>query len=104
MATVNFGNVLVFEVVLHSESETDQNLVIDYAIHHRKANGSTSPKVFKWKNTVLKAKGTLNATKKHALKPITTRVYYNGEHFVELFVNGISVGKTNFELIGVKRD
>jgi len=103
-ATVNFGNVLVFEVVLHSESDTDQNLVIDYAIHHRKANGSTSPKVFKWKNTVLKAKGTLNAIKKHALKPITTRVYYNGEHFVELFVNGISVGKTNFELIGVKRD
>lgn len=98
---VEFGNALEFEIALRSTSGKSQNLIIDYAIHHRKANGNTSPKVFKWKNVTLKAGAILNAAKKHAIKPITTRTYYNGEHAVEIFVNGVSLGQQDFELHGV---
>ncbi|MEM9102382.1 MAG: DNA alkylation repair protein [Pseudomonadota bacterium] len=99
---VKFGNALVFELTIKSTSTKTQNLIIDYAIHHRKANGSTSPKIFKWKVISLKAKDTLQASKKHAIKKITTRVYYNGAHAIELFVNGDSIGKKAFELVDVK--
>ena len=98
---VMFGEGVVFDVVLRSTSKKPQNIMIDYAIHHRKANGSTSPKVFKWKNCTLRGGDTLKASKKHAIKPITTRVYYNGGHAVEIFVNGMSLGLQKFELEGV---
>ena len=57
--------------------------------------------VFKWKNCTLRGGDTLKASKKHAIKPITTRVYYNGGHAVEIFVNGMSLGLQKFELEGV---
>jgi hypothetical protein len=98
---VEFGSARELDIALRSTANKPQNLIIDYAIHHRKANGSTSPKVFKWKNVALKAGATLKASKNHNIKKITTRTYYNGAHSVEIFVNGVSLGKKNFELYGV---
>jgi 3-methyladenine DNA glycosylase AlkC len=96
---IHFGEALILEVDLISTSNNEQQLVIDYAIHHRKANGDTSPKVFKWKTIKLDPKSGLITKKKHAIKKITTRKYYPGIHAVEIFINGISFGKKNFELI-----
>lgn len=72
--------------------------MIDYAIHHQKANGTTTPKVFKWKIASLNSGKTLKVSKKHAFKPITTRVYYPGLHKLEVLVNGTSVAIVDFEL------
>ena len=68
-------------------------------IHHRKANGATSPKTFKWKVMELSAGKSANLTKKHVIKPITTRVYYPGQHAVEIQINGQSYSEAKFELI-----
>ena len=87
----------VFELDL-AQGPKNQKVMVDYAVHFVKANGQTSAKVFKWKDTQLDAKGALSAIKKHAIKPITTRVYYAGVHAVEVFVNGASVAKQVFEL------
>ncbi|MEJ2680452.1 MAG: DNA alkylation repair protein [Gammaproteobacteria bacterium] len=95
---VTFGGTLVFDIILRSASDKPQNLIVDYVIHHRKANGSTSPKVFKWKMTVLKPNAVLHARKSHAIRKITTRRYYHGTHSVEILVNGVSLSKQNFEL------
>ncbi len=95
---VKFGGALQFTLSISSKSRRDQALMIDYIIHHQKANGSTSPKVFKWRATSLLAKQTLMTTKKHSIKKITTRVYYPGVHAVEVVVNGVSVAKADFEL------
>jgi len=95
---VLFGTALEFQLSLSSKVSHDQDLMIDYAIHHQKANGSTTPKVFKWKITSLKSGKTLKLSKKHAFKPITTRVYYPGLHKLEVLVNGASVGIVDFEL------
>ena len=95
---VVFGDCLQFTLSMCSDCKQDQALMIDYIIHHQKANGSTSPKVFKWRTTTLQANKSLTSTKKHAIKKITTRVYYPGVHTVEVMVNGVSVGTKYFIL------
>jgi hypothetical protein len=96
---VPFGDSLLVELCLTSTSKKAQPLIIDYAIHHRKANGGTKAKVFKWKKTTLTPLATLKAKRKHAFKKITTRVYYPGTHKFEILVNGISFGIKTFKLI-----
>ena len=75
---VLFGDRLEFELVLISTLKRSQALIIDYAIHHRKANGQMTPKVFKWKSLVLDARTSHTAQRKHGIRKITTRVYYPG--------------------------
>ncbi len=96
---VQFGHTLKFSLSVYSNADHDQSLIIDYAIHHKKANGKTSPKVFKWRTTILPAQEMLNAIKIHAIKKISTRVYYPGVHTVEVIVNGVSVGSAEFQLL-----
>jgi len=96
---VVFGDTLQFTFSICSGSNKDQSLMIDYIVHHQKANGKTSPKVFKWRTITLLAEKTLTLTKNHAIKKITTRVYYPGLHTVEIMVNGISMGKSDFNLL-----
>ncbi len=98
-ARVSFGDALMFELCLTSTSKKAQPLIIDYAIHHRKANGGTTAKIFKWKKATLAPLATFKATRKHAFRKITTRVYYPGVHKLEIRVNGISLGSKNFALI-----
>lgn len=95
---VAFGDALVFDLALVSKAKSDQPLIIDYVIHHRKANGGTSPKVFKWKNLTLAAGGAFTGRRRHPMRQITTRVYYPGRHRLEVLVNGQSVGGADFEL------
>jgi 3-methyladenine DNA glycosylase AlkC len=95
---VKLGESLVFDLAVKSTAKQTQPLMIDFIIHHRKANGTTSPKVFKWKTINLKSDTAHSARKKHAIKPITTRVYYSGEHFLEIQVNGQSMGRKSFVL------
>lgn len=93
---VMFGNALFFELSLASTSKSSQPLIIDYAIHHRKANGTTSPKVFKWKTTSLKPLEIHTSERKHSMRKITTRVYYPGTHRLEILINGMSLASRDF--------
>ncbi len=94
---VLYGEALCFEIQC-SGGGNKQRVMIDYAIHFVKANGKRTPKVFKWKDTQLNATGGLVASRKHAIKPITTRTYYGGEHLLEIIVNGVSLGMQPFIL------
>lgn len=96
---VKFGEQLVFDLMF--KSDQPQGVIVDYAIHFKKSNGGNSPKVFKWKvGKITKAK-PFDFSKKHTIKPITTRRYYNGEHQLEILVNGMSVAKQSFQLTQV---
>ncbi|AEF54525.1 DNA alkylation repair protein [Marinomonas posidonica] len=95
--TVYLNEHLEFELHLVSDSSENQSLMIDYIIHHQKKNGVTSPKVYKGKKVILKAGNTLNFTKRHPFKQVTTRVYYPGQHAVEIIVNGVSIAKSEFQ-------
>jgi 3-methyladenine DNA glycosylase AlkC len=95
-STVAYPGELTIEVELTARA--DQKLLIDYAVHHVKANGKTSPKVFKWTTATVTRGRTFARTKRHAIKPISTRVYRPGEHAVELLINGTSLGRVPFVL------
>ncbi|MDO7598143.1 MAG: DNA alkylation repair protein [Pseudomonadota bacterium] len=97
-SSVLLGNDLEIETLLRSESVKTQKLVIDYRIHHVKANGSMTSKVFKWKNITLHGLQTIALSKLHPFKIITTRKYYAGTHLVELLINGVSYATAEFEL------
>jgi 3-methyladenine DNA glycosylase AlkC len=96
---VVYGGHAIFAAELRSTSMQAQNIVLDYVVHHRKKNGGTTPKVFKWKTLVLKPKQTLVLQRRHALRPITTRVYYPGKHRIELMINGRAIDGAEFELV-----
>eukprot|EP01035_Chromulina_nebulosa_P035534 gene35534-47774_t len=82
------GGSLELGLTLRSSSRQPQPLVIDYAVHHVKANGSTSPKVFKGWALTLAPGEDRQLARRHSLRPITTRRYFKGHHRVELLVNG----------------
>ena len=96
---VQMGNSLNFEVTLRSEAKKQQKLVIDYAVHHVKANGSRTAKVFKLKNINIAAGQTMQLNKKHAFKAISTRRYHAGTHSIEILINGIAYHRADFELL-----
>ena len=95
---IALGGALQFETTLISQSKKHQRLAIDFAIHHRKANGSLSAKVFKWKEIDLKPGERRAIGKKHPIKKITTRRYYPGQHQLDLIVNGRLVSSLHFTL------
>lgn len=93
------GEDVGLQVTLQSSSPQPQPLVVDYAVHHVRANGSTSAKVFKgWKLTLEPQTGrTLD--KRHSLRPVTTRQLYPGEHRIDLRINGHTCTSARFELL-----
>ena len=97
---VAVGGAVALELSLVSTSAKPQALAIDYVVHHVKANGTTSPKVFKGWQLALAPREARVLSKKHSLKPVTTRVYHPGEHRVEVKVNGRTVASSSFVLRG----
>ncbi len=93
---LRIGEKLRFSLALKTPSKTQ--LLIDYAIHYRKANGSHSPKVFKGSQRTCEAGILITLEKSHSFKPVTTRTLYPGLHYVELLINGKSYGKQSFTL------
>jgi len=98
--TFELGEVLEFSFNLRSQAKIPQKLVIDYAVHHVKANGKTSPKVFKLKTFVIDPQESRELRKKHAIKAITTRRYYPGAHKIDLIINGQVRGEVRWNLVG----
>ncbi len=96
---IKLGESIQFNFVLQSTAKTKQKIVIDYAIHHVKASGNTSAKVFKLKTLELTAGESITLIKVQSFKKITTRKYYSGKHKIELLVNGVSRGSVDFELL-----
>ncbi len=70
---IALGESVTLALILHSRSKRAQTLVIDYAVHHVKANGGTSPKMFKGWSVTLAPGETRALEKRHPVKPITTR-------------------------------
>ncbi|MEF2529223.1 MULTISPECIES: DNA alkylation repair protein [Streptomyces] len=97
-ARVAVGEYLVFDYALTNDADTPAELVLDYVVHHVKANGSRTPKVFKLATRTLVPGETLTGTRRHSFKPLTTRRYFSGEHLVQLQVNGRIRGEAAFRL------
>lgn len=96
---VPMGGELELNLTLQSTGDEAQKLVVDFVMHFVKANGKTSPKVFKLTTRTLDARGETTMAKKISLRPVSTRRYYPGEHHVAVQVNGKVLGQGSFLLV-----
>jgi 3-methyladenine DNA glycosylase AlkC len=96
---VDFGEHQGLNLTIKNKGNTTSKVLLDYVIHHQKANGKLAPKVFKWKTFELAAGEKMTLTKNHAFKLITTRRYYTGEHKVAVKINGTELEAQSFDLI-----
>lgn len=99
---VRFGTALEFTATLRLDGPGPREIALDYVLHHRKANGGTSPKVFKWKTLTLAPDTPTPLARRHPMRPITTRVYYDGLHRLEIVANGALLGGGDFTLAGAR--
>ncbi|MEE4294420.1 MAG: hypothetical protein V2I79_10680 [Xanthomonadales bacterium] len=97
-ATIRMGDAVAIVFELRSRGKSEQKLVVDYAVHHVRADGKTKPKVFKYRSVNLAPGEAIRLRKVHAVRPVTTRRYYPGEHAVEVLVNGRALGRKPFVL------
>ncbi len=95
---VDFGGQVEWRCRIESRESAPRRVVVDYAIHWVRANGSTGRKVFKWTTAELAPGATLTLERRHRIVPITTRTYYSGVHVVEVQLNGVVVAAGEFVL------
>ena len=87
--TYKLGEKMTFKFKMISQGKSRQSVVIDYGIDFLKANGKLGRKIFKLKNIELDAGSSIEITKTHSLKAITTMKFYSGLHQICLQVNGV---------------
>lgn len=95
---VKVGESLTFALSLRSTARRAQQLVVDYAVHHVKAHGATTAKVFKGWTIELAPGESRELVKRHSMREVTTRRYHAGRHALDVRVNGRVVAEANFEL------
>lgn len=95
---LQLGDRLKLTFTIVSEAARSQQLVVDYAIHYRKASGSTSRKVFKLKEQELAGARHITLTKHQLIKDLSTRKHYPGIHTVEVLINGNVMATGQFTL------
>jgi 3-methyladenine DNA glycosylase AlkC len=88
---------VAFELV--GAGSTTQSVLVDFRIHFVKANGKTSPKVFKLTSADLSPGDSLPLAKSISLADLSTRRHYPGIHQVDLLINGAAIPLGQFELI-----
>lgn len=98
-STVKLGDALAYRLVVRNRTRHPLKVMFDYALHHQKANGMLSPKVFKGRTRELAAGERWEITGNHSLKPVTTRVYYAGLHRFVPQLNGQSSPPLDFTLV-----
>ena len=95
---VAMGEQIVLEATLTSTASEHQQLVVDFVIHHVKASGASSPKVFKWANVRLAPGETTQLTKRRTIQHASTRTYRSGAHRVDLQIGGACMATTSFDV------
>jgi hypothetical protein len=94
------GGKVRIEVNLENPQDREHGALIDLIVHFVKANGSTSPKVFKGAERALKGLGRTTVAKTISVAQQSTRTHYPGRHVVEVQINGTVHPGGSFDLTG----
>jgi 3-methyladenine DNA glycosylase AlkC len=98
-AEIRLGERISLSARLVSTAEESQRLVVDYAVHYIKKNGTPSRKVFKLKVLDLAAGAACDLSISQIVKDFTTRKHFAGHHWVDLLVNGETLAEGGFNLL-----
>ena len=96
---VVMGNSVEIAFEVTNTDTRSQHMLVDFRVHFVKANGKTSPKVFKLKAIELAPRETMQMGKAISLAEMTTRKHYTGAHKVDVVLNGHTKPLGKFELI-----
>jgi hypothetical protein len=72
--------------------------MVDYAVHYVKADGRTSPKVFRLGSQVMEPGQAATFSRKLSFRQMTTRKHRPGVHKLDVLVSGAVVGSLEFAL------
>jgi len=97
-SSIRVGEKIAYHLVIRNNSHQSLRVMFDYAIHHRKANGTLTPKVFKGRVKELAAGECWEICGTHSFRPVTTRVYHTGKHQFEPRLNGRAFPARGFVL------
>ena len=97
-SNINMGESVSFEFQLKNKSNTMEKVRLEYGIYFKMSNQQNNRKVFKISERQLSAGEVIKINKSHTIKPISTRKYYAGEHFISLILNGHELAKQAFIL------
>ena len=81
--------ILPYSDFLVVKQRKHQELLLDYAMHFMKANGSTRRKVFKLRKIALSPLERVKMSGAVSFADMITRRHYPGDHRIELLINGI---------------
>jgi 3-methyladenine DNA glycosylase AlkC len=95
---IKLGQDTIFSFEILSTSKGEQQLMIDYLVYFLKANGSHTPKVFKLSQRTIQPGERVKISKKHSIRPISTRKYYPGPQHFQPQVNGKKYSKVQLNL------
>ncbi|UCR88048.1 DNA alkylation repair protein [Mycetocola spongiae] len=95
---IDFSGTIGFSTTVRNTGAEPARLVIDYVVHHRKANGSLTTKTFKHSTLSLEPGESAVIEREHSFRPITTRRYHPGIHAIGVQVNGVASVPAEFEL------
>ncbi len=98
-STVAIGGKVHVELDLENPADVEAGALVDVRVHFVKANGSSSPKVFKGRELTLRPGERQSFRKMVSIKQHSTRTHYAGEHRVEAIVNGVSVEVATFLVV-----
>lgn len=87
-ARAAIGEAVTFSFDLTNTAKRRQSLLVDFRVHYVKADGNTSPKVFKLSTVELPPNASVSFRKKISLRQMTTRKHFPGKHAVDVLVNG----------------
>lgn len=98
-AVIELGGSLALRAVLRPTVQRPTALVLDYGVHHLRADGRHGRKVFKLRTVTAEPGAEVIVEWTHAVVPVTVRRYRSGPHRIDLQCNGQVLGTVAFELV-----
>jgi hypothetical protein len=95
---IPFDGELQFTTEIQNTGTTEKSVRVEYKLYFKRLNKEFGEKVFQITSQNMSANSSLSITRKYSFKPITTRTYYPGEHFISLIVNGEEQERIGFML------
>lgn len=95
---LSIGGKIRLEIEVANPSSEPAAALVDIRVHFVKANGSTSPKVFKGGELHLEPEERATVRKTISVAQHSTRTHYPGEHRIEVLLNGGAHDGGSFEL------
>lgn len=96
---VRIGGSVAIAVELHNPTDSSAGALADLRVHFVKANGATSPKVFKGAEVDVAPGSTVTVRRTVTVRQLSTRTHHPGVHAVDIQLNGVVVPIGTFEVI-----